>query len=571
MPDALRAEWAECAELAKRNPHPAVYTPVAWWRYRELLLRYEQATAVPDAVGAGKLKIALDAARGEIERGLGLALDSQNYSLPLGTATGRPWAAAGPVARALTQARTLDQAADGGRAALGGITQAPVEVHLPVMLRHFVKEVLKPDTADVLGNTWEPAVKARVVAERAAFGVRADAAGHPYSERVWPFVRTGADKADEFRRQGEDWTVAASVYGPKYAQDAAEAFRKAEAGYDQALQTAARVQAALQVRDDALAELPFLTRWLTEAEVTSDKAVRLDLENDRLLDAWQKALALSDLVDRATADPGRAELGALDKATKAAAEPLAELRQVVAKEVQFDWRADTQANWLAVQHLLLLPPPLIGIEDRERLFDRGRLISRKLTETQTEAAGEARVTAGQKAVRRLKAAAESLGGSWGNWAREQPSFPGKPRTDLISPDRYLLADTADLSAILYAHRHRQADFDKYPATGSADRDAAEAFSRLAVPFTQFPVPEPAVVGGLARWKGLLEWAAARAARDHWYDEAGQPYLRDSESNNYPSRKLGPSISRNHFPSSASRVTCFSTTFIWRGERRMPFL
>ena len=46
-------------------------------------------------------------------------------------------------------------------------------------------------------------------------------------------------------------------------------------------------------------------------------------------------------------------------------------------------------------------------------------------------------------------------------------------------------------------------------------------------------------------------------------------LRHSETNSYPNFSFRPSMSRNHFPKSASRVTPCSTIFISAGERRIP--
>lgn len=507
-PNELREEWRAAADLAGRLPRPATYTPVAWRRYRELLLRFEQATMAGDADAANNLRNPLKATRDEIERGLDLKVDAAGYLLPLAAGTGRPAPAAAGV-DAAQRAATLAEAAAKAKAALNGDARTPVEVHLPAMLHHYVKEVLKAEKDEPLRDLWLPAMKARRLAEQAALGVRPGDDGLPYSERVWPDVRAQVRDADVSRRQGEDRMLGP----PDQAGTAPAAFQDATRKYQDALATAAALQAPLRLRDEVFADLPFLTRWLTE---TDDKSFNVAQANDALLKLWRDAYVLADRLDKPL------DKVALGAAAKNVAELAQQLKERVDGVVKGPATADAQTNWQSIEYLLLMPPPLVAPEDRLKLVERARGISKKLSETPTEVASNPPSTE-EKVVRRLRAASESVSGGWGAWAFPQADLP-KPRNDVAATDKGLFDLTPDLTAVLFAHRRRQADFDKYPAGGPAEWAQAELFTRLAVPFAQLPTPEIATVNAWARWRDLLEGQAARVALDHWYNEAGQPYF-----------------------------------------------
>jgi hypothetical protein len=509
-PEDLKREWAAAAALANQLPHPATYTPAAWRRYRELLLRYERAVMSGDADGAGKLRDPVAGMRTAVERGLDLKLDSLNYVVPLAASTGKPNQQLAATADELLRAPTLADAATRGKAAAGG-TGAPVELHLPIMLHHFVKDVLRAEKDDPLGPTWRAAATNRRLAEQAALGVRPNDAGLPYSERVWPAVRDAVRAADAARRRGEDRMLASGDAAPK---DAATAFNDAEKLYLDALATAERLQTPLRLRDEAFADLPFLARWLAEADDTPK--FNVDKANEAVQDLWRQAFLLADRIERPQeADPLAASVNAVR-------DRLTELRGYASAAAKDLATADAQTNWQAIEHLLLLPPPLVGPEDRVRLYARARDISKKLSEGNTEVAGEMK-KAEEKVVRRLRSATESISGEWGRWAYPQADL-SKPRTDVTAKDQDLFAKTPDLATVLLAHRRRQAEFDKYPAGGPPEWAQAELFSRVACPFAPPPAPEPATVNALARWKDMLEGQAARVALDHWYNEQGQPYF-----------------------------------------------
>ncbi|QEL14292.1 vWA domain-containing protein [Limnoglobus roseus] len=500
----LKGEWQTATALANRRPTPATYTPAAWRRYRELLLRYEYATLAGEAVGARALKGAMDKARGDIERGLDLRLDATVYLQQLAVSAGRtpPATADGPTAAALADA------AKQVKTALGD-SPVPVDLHLPIMLHHYVKDVLQAEKDDPLRTTWKPAVQTRQLAEQAALGVRPGDPGLPYSERVWPDVSKTVQEGDAARRRGED-----RMLGPAdRAETATVEFNQAGAKYKAAFETAGQLQGPLRVRDRVLADLPFLARWLTE---TDDKGPGMAQANETLRALWAETLELADRLDRPF-DP----TALTNKATAVTAK-FDELQKHVARVAKEAYTADSQTNWQAIEYVLRMPPPLLSAEDRGRLVQRSRQISQIFTKNETAVAG-APPAADEKIVRRAKAAAYSLGGEWTRWTQTQKDL-GAVEATLEAKLKDLSERAAALGATLAAHRRRLGDFSRYPAGGSPEWAQAELFSRLAVSPGQMSGFEPAAVNAQARWKDMLEGQAARVALDHWYGPNGQPYF-----------------------------------------------
>jgi hypothetical protein len=506
----LKEEWAAASQLAARRPAPATYTPIAWRRYRELLLRFERAVLAGDAEGANTIKGVIRTAREDIERGLDLKLDSVDCQLPLAASLGRP---AGRALDSVAGAADLAEAARQTAAAIGGAPQRPIEAHLPIMLNRYVREVLKSKEDGPLASAWKPAVATRLLAERAALSARANPVDFPYSERLWPLVAKTVIEGDELRRRGED-----RLHGEADQVTAAgESFREADRKYREALAFAERIQEPLRLRDEALADLPFLARWLAEADESGGTSTVIDTANKTMRELWTDAMELSKQLDRSPVDPA-----SLAKSAEAVRGKLAELRGLAADRTKTAATADAPTNWQTIEHLLHLPPPIIAGDDRLRLVDRARTIAKKLAETDTAFAGDTPVNS-EKVIRRMHAIAQSLGGEWFGWTGTQPDLP-KVEAILKASDANLFEKTPATMAAFAAHRRRQADFAKHPDGGAPERALAELFSRLAVPYATFPNPEPATVNARRRWKSLLEGQARRIALDHWYDEAGQPYF-----------------------------------------------
>lgn len=512
-PPDVRIEGEMAVTMANRQPAPAVYTPASWRRYRELLLRFERAAMAGDAKGAAALKNALAATRKDIERGTDIKPESTAYVLPLVASLGQPTPQMANWAYDVPKAHNLLAGEQRARGALRGEGRVPVELHLPVMLQHYVKTVLKVESDPTVEATWKAATTTRLLAERAALGVpagtdgRAYAAGLPYSERVWPAVRDDVRKADELRREGED-----RVHGPAdQIEPAKDLFKKADGLYNAALAEAERRQGALRLRDTVLADLPFLTRWIVEAD---DKSKALDpaKANELLFELWKYSLQLADRTDPTfTADAA---------ATKAVTDRYDALLAHVADSARLP-QADAQTSWQSIEYLLQLPPPLLSPARREELVRKARDISHKFNGAQAEVAGQPQAV-DTKTLRRMRAAAASLGGGWAAWADKRGDLERAAAVGEKDPD--LHAKAAAFAADAAAHRGKQADFKNYPAGKAPEWAQAELFSRLAAPFAPVVGFEPASVNAQALWKDLLEAQAFRVALDHWYNEAGQPYF-----------------------------------------------
>jgi hypothetical protein len=102
---------------------------------------------------------------------------------------------------------------------------------------------------------WQRAIHVRRLAEDAALGPPTEA--HPYSEAVWRVVQPIVHHADASRRRAEDLLFAPE----KDRKPAFELLDVAEKQYRRAADRAVEVRTAIAVRDDAMADLPYLGRW----------------------------------------------------------------------------------------------------------------------------------------------------------------------------------------------------------------------------------------------------------------------------------------------------------------------
>src|SRR5262249_11866072 len=122
------------------------------------------------------------------------------------------------------------------------------------------------------------AIEVTLRGEEAALGLDSDdrenARLPAYSEQVRPWVRDRVLKADEQRQWGVD-----RLFGSADARkEAEEFFNKADELYRQAQAKALKVRAALEVRDRALAQLPYYAHWRSgQAFTEADEKLAADL------------------------------------------------------------------------------------------------------------------------------------------------------------------------------------------------------------------------------------------------------------------------------------------------------
>ncbi len=474
-PAALTEFWDDARRLAASRPAPAVYTPAAWRRYRELGLRFEQSVAAGDSAGQAVLAAALKVEKERIEAAHGVLLKaSGSHALPLRGALGRPSPAAAGWAASFQASASLPAFAKKLQDAAEFKGRPPTEAHLPLMLNHYATEVVPKGVAPPLDATWRPAAACRRLAEQAALSSPDGPTGFPYSERVWPAVRAAVLAADEARRRGED-RMLTDAQDDK-SKSAAQEFEEARAGYQGATDRAGRIQRALAARDEAFADLPFLSRWAGEVEALTDPAGDLGALHDDVVKAWKSAHALAAAIDKALPAGDPKAVAPLDAATQEVANSMRRLRDLAAAESRAPNLNPTQTNWLTLQHLATLPVPLATPAERAANFKAARAMAESFRVAKAQGDDKAPPPAGKatpeaKAARRAESLAASRGGSPGD----------RP-------------------------------------------DEAEALSRLAAPFRAIEGYEPAAANARLRWAALLDGLARRAAFDHWFDETSQPYL-----------------------------------------------
>lgn len=551
LPPALAQHWAEHDRLAGQTPGPAAHAPRAWRRYRELLLRYEQAVRLGAQPTADRLTPALAAARGDVERAAVGRLESARGSVALWAAVNAggavpteadlanfPQAEDKQIAYAARVLRQFDDAAGSLPDRLARVAallrkfdppdRRPAEAHLPVMAEDFYARVLGQSPTDPPAG-WAAAVGVRAAAERAAAGLpvppgadRAKTAVYP--ERVWPMTRQFVLAGDTKRRQAEDALFASD---PKAHEQAGELLKAARKDYTDASAVAQAARAAFDACDTVLADLPFLTRWYAERYATARDAADL-------IDLWDKthdlAFELDELAAGAEAKDATVERArAVGKAAAAIGERYAKyLADFRAEADRARGDAALQAEWWAKQQLL--STPLIPAEKRAAVLAASRHASGSLLADPTLARKAAAETAKPDAKKAAEVRGKLARAALGHRLLDAQHEADKalPKADVLDRDLTTVATAADqwtgpaaqVGAGLAGHlAHLSAD-GMAPAPAPDVR--AERVSRAAVPFEGVAGWEPAAANHRLRWRAYLTDLALRTAEDHWYDEKQSP-------------------------------------------------
>jgi hypothetical protein len=517
----LAGWWDRHDQMARRTPSPAAYSPRGWRRFRELLLRYEQAVRAGERETVKALHGELTNATQRI-RDAALPpiapVDDGVPSIALAVATGNP---SPKVASADSQLRQL---AGGGvvalKSAAGTLWPAgapaevrPAEVHLAVMAGHFYKTL----AADSPPPAWATAVAARRLAEQAAVGSTGEPNGPLFPERVWPVVSERVIAADAQRRDAEDRLFTSETDEHSAAAKQLEAVQEQ---YRSAQTVASTLHRAAAARDRAFAELPFLGRWAAEAGRPAE-------EVDTIVQAWRAAHEVNDLM----ADPPALRQ---PEAVEKAGRLTTQLGGLLAKAFDAFNRVDAgleqpqdQVNWWNLQHQFVTP--FVG--GRMARLEASRQRSRSLLDATRGPELTGSVAAVPDTAARTQAAAHA------RLARAALSDPWLTAADKDSPtaltnkvqginDSAKWADAAVEAGAALADRFRKLS-DAVPEEYQTVADVlrADHGHRPAVPLTDSDRLEPAAVAGRVLWRELLADHAQRAIRDHWYDEAEQPYFK----------------------------------------------
>jgi hypothetical protein len=392
----------------------------------------------------------------------------------------------------------------------------PAEAHFLVMLRQFyAKQDGRPPPQ------WRLALAVRRQAEQAALGIRPGGpgapAGHPYSERVWAAVRAKVEAGDAERRLGEDLLFATDKSWHDQARLKLEA---AKTHYADALKGAGRLRGELALRDQVLADLPFLTRWRA---AQAPDYTRTSVAEE----VWQAAHELARLLDEADPLVGNA-LDRAVKATRDTYQAWAEEYDRVCREEDHD-RSKLPKNWRQVEQVLAAP--LIEPELRVRLVEQSRAMSAKFNiewAAGKKTAGQAEeVPARVRALQQGRLALAVLGEDLlKQQAKKDAGLLDQSalRSKLIDLPRDAWADSVTAGGAQVG-RHWQA----LAAGGPADDPAAaERRSRLAVAFAAPDGVERAESNRWRNWRPLLVGLARRTGLDHWYGENprdDRPYYR----------------------------------------------
>ena len=258
-----------------------------------------------------------------------------------------------------------------------GLTEAgtprPAEAHLLVMTHQFFSD---PRPRSSVGNageppleTWKRALVVRRLAELAALGLNVVPTGrppHPYSEQLWKFLGPAVETADIRRRDGEDWLFSSQEAGHGRARQEIDAAAKQ---YEDVLRQAKSLQAAYAVRDEALADLPLLTRW-----IASQPAKAGDGRIEDIKDLWMnKVHPLARRLD------GNDRPVGLDRLTEEVREKVGQLKEDYRARCRDLKDKDLQGLREQVEQVLGIPPMLIEPDLRKSLVESSSRQAAKLS------------------------------------------------------------------------------------------------------------------------------------------------------------------------------------------------
>lgn len=591
--DCIR-RWEAWDQLRNRSPAPWAMHPARWRCYEEALLRYENHVRAGDAEGVKHWAGLIDGL--QADWGIpGFSPASSPYALPAGEVLDPPaaadrdsgkreehfqrlwqaepkdrgkvwseWAAGagGPdaAARARTWvcARLLDPAAKDPRQNLKRACEILEVVgsgnHIPDEANFMA--ILDRDQGGVLDanpDLVQLALKTRRAAAQAALAAAPDSdwpAG--YAAQVHPWVKKDVEAADRLRRPAEDrlFLSSAEEWTPARSD-----LQKALAQYEQITKAEKALARAFALRDQALAELPYLSRWAAGRRDTKADEGRLnDLE-----DLWKAVHQLDDLL----AVPGGAEVEKVSECAETYVRPRFEKQEGYFTETCRRLEQQAEAippSWHEIDEVLAVP--LIEPPVRKELLKKRGEISTKLEgrfeghplqhqDDDPSAEAHRASEAGKRQGRMVLAA---LGEGWVNRHRELARFDAL-RGAILQPESGRLVKQGEQLALLFAALPREARQTLDEAHTLKFDDAqkklaeAERLARLmgggrypvdaaAAEGAAFLSANPALENRRLQLAALLLWEQARTYQDHWfaassaspfYWDAGRAYLEDAQA------------------------------------------
>jgi hypothetical protein len=604
--DDLRKRWQTYHQLTRQVPAPAVTTPHLWREYQATLLRYEQLVRAGDTDAAARLGRRLGDLERDMEQKRRLDLQSLQNTLAAPAAVGLSAEAAAdayrPLVRqfsglwdlpadafekeklafqqewnrlqekaggdertrirllrvylcrlALEQA-TADPAKHLGRAAemvqlLHDRDPRPQEAHFLVMLARDLPR--DPQTGQLAPPTdlTRLALTVRRLAEQTALAVDADdLRSYPYSEQVLPWIRSTVDSADQERRFGQDLLFAATE---RHWTQAMKLLTRAREQNEQTQRDARTVRAALDARDQALAALPYYSRWLAGRRLTEENRKQVEELVSQAEQLWQDLHVLDELLQ--TPDPKR--LGELPPLTKAVRNRFEALTARFADECRtLAERTNLQSILPSLWHETaeVLAVPDLDPELRLRLLAANRHIAAELLAESDRKFSDAPGVSREENERWARLAAQhqgrlalaELGQGWFDRFQVSGLERYQATRDLLFSARAGWSEAVLRAGTQVEYRWQQRLIEIDRLAGELPkldwdkaRDALAAIDRLArrldgaasAVLARRPVPKPAPEP-VEEYRQLLAhalfcWQAERVWADHWFDESGERYYR----------------------------------------------
>lgn len=402
----LSEAWGQCQDLETGFPHPAVYTPHLWRLYRDLLVRCEELLRAGAADKAKAILEKADTLRGKINDDRALRRDSLQLTLAMPEALGlspnekqdaalstfkkEVWENPPPkdhkpvekllkvlegsnrLQQNLVRCCAMDCIVRGvaenpeqrwrqGRVLLRELEDADRATSCPAAEAHYTTMLFEPYSYSMSkGASAEPLVlrgspswpllkkslQVRLLAERAALGLEEAneqvAKRAAYSEQILPWIQASIEKADQKRRQAEDYLFTSQ------AQDwarAAEWFGEAQARYQDAQTLAQSIRTALYQRDTVLAMLPYYTRALAEQDTEHARAMA-----ESLFPCWTRLHELDHRLDEL---PAGSQVAEINKLTEELQQHYTKLKAVQPTDAA--GYPDIQDSWHEIEAILTIP------------------------------------------------------------------------------------------------------------------------------------------------------------------------------------------------------------------------
>jgi hypothetical protein len=396
----------------------------------------------------------------------------------------------------------------------------PAEVHFLIMLIQHLDRGRPPDV-----QVLQRALAVRLAAEETALAAPAALSTYPYSEVIQPWLLSRIEKADEQRRRGEDRLFSSH---PEEHQRASKDLDEALQQYNRIRDDAAAFRTALDARDRALADLPFLAQW-----AALQRPSRLK-EREQEVEAWlasveglsQEVKTLEEGLSRRDPALLTAVSERVNTKHKALKDGLANDSRKLAEDLQhLQHRLDEAEALLAVPLLLDSTETFDAVANREAILINTRKITATLNfKGRNDLFGHlleenepGRVSLSANRQRRMAVAAlrpfEAI-------AAPEHDEPLLRLQHVAQAVRQVLQKSANSSDEEFAAAEESGDL----ATARAKLEQAEYRCRFldagAVPFLKStPWTAPEALRRL-RLHDLLVAQAERTLRDHWYAEEG---------------------------------------------------